>query len=175
MLRLCSSSYIYLCFCHCPWSSQVLPGSCLPIRGPQQVAATSECFCGLAEMILFLWNGSLSRKEWIWNIIEWNIIISRYLFLAAKLPHKELGTILINCLYFHLFEQKKNFTFQYCYDNNILTFTFLTTFSISVGHDHWTIFTFVIRSFSVPSLDIFRENPFWTVIWRTTWKHHIVG
>ena len=122
-------------------------------------------------MILFLWNGSLSRKEWIWNIIEWNIIISRYLFLAAKLPHKELGTILINCLYFHLFEQKKNFTFQYCYDNNILTFTFLTTFSISVGHDHWTIFTFVIRSFSVPSLDIFRENPFWTVIWRTTWKN----
>ena len=101
MLCLCSSSYLF--FCHCLWSGQVLPRSCLSIRGPQQVATTSERFCGLAEMILFLWNGSWSRKEWKWNIIEWNIIISRYLFLAAKLPHKELGTILINCLHFHLF------------------------------------------------------------------------
>ena len=73
-----------------------------------------------------------------------------YLDLAAKFPNKEFGAILIDSLHLHLVEDQSK--------KNIHDFFFAGLLYVSFH------LTSVTSSFSFPSFDIFKENPFCTVI-----------
>ena len=76
-----------------------------------------------------------------------------YLDLAPKFPNKEFGAILVHRLHLHLVED------QLRRNNNIHDFFFAGLLYVSFH------LTSVTSSFSFPSFDIFKENPFCTVIW----------
>ena len=84
--------------------------------------------------------------------LRWKCCVS-YLDLAAKFPNKEFGAILVHRLHLHLVED------QLRRNNNIHDFFFAGLLYVSFH------LTSVTSSFSFPSFDIFKENPFCTVIW----------